>query len=293
LLACSPVVRRTADKPGHPDQTVITDDTIRQLAQRWLLRYVRTSRNQRGIRLARVRVEKYLAVFLGDMHPAQLTGDDLRAYRLWLEHRGISRQTVAHVLSDARCLLNWAVGEEILPRNPFPRRLMPRIQERPPQRLDDDEVAGLLQIDEPFRFVVRLALATGLRWGELVQARAEHVRELDGFLYLTVGAGPQGTKSRRLRYVPVEATLLEGRTGALVPFTDASVFARSVRRRTGLAHFHVHMLRHTFASRFLEAGGSLPALQQILGHRNVETTQRYARLSDAAVHAEMRRLGLA
>jgi len=268
--------------------------TVRQVARRWLVKYVSTSRNSRNVRLAQVRVEKYLEPFLGRTRLDQITGDRLREYRLWLERpeTRISQQTVVHVLSDARCFLTWAASEGLLERNPFPRRLMPRIQERPPDRLSDAEVDTLLQIEEPFRSVLRLGLSTGLRWGELVQACAEHVVRIDAQLYLTVGAGPRGTKSRRIRRVPIAPENVRGRTGRLVPFHDASVFARSVRRRTGLQRFHVHMLRHTFASKFLEAGGSLPALQQILGHKSIETTQRYARLSDAAVHHEMRRLGL-
>jgi len=256
--------------------------------------YVATSRRPRDQRMARVRVEKYLGAFMGPTPLAQVSGDQLRAYRLWLERpeAGISPQTVVHLLSDARCFFNWAVAEGHLDRSPFPRRLLPRLQERPPDRLTDDEVARLLQIEEPFRYTLVLGLATGLRWGELVQVRAEHVVPVHGRLYLTVGLGG-GTKSRRIRRVPIAPKLVEGRTGNLIPFRDASVFSRSVRRRTGVLRFRPHMMRHTFACRFLEAGGSLPALQQILGHKSIETTQRYARLSDASLHAEMRNLGLA
>jgi integrase/recombinase XerD len=52
----------------------------------------------------------------------------------------------------------------------------------------------------------------------------------------------------------------------------------------------VHQLRHTFACRWLEAGGSLPTLQQILGHRSVVTTQHYARLSEESVRLEAARI---
>ena len=63
-----------------------------------------------------------------------------------------------------------------------------------------------------------------------------------------------------------------------------------MRRESGLARFHVHQLRHTFACQWIERGGSLAALQQILGHASVVTTQRYARLSDEAVRREAVRL---
>ena len=66
-----------------------------------------------------------------------------------------------------------------------------------------------------------------------------------------------------------------------------------VRRLTGIEGFHVHQMRHTFACQWLERGGSLAALQQVLGHASITTTQRYAKLSDEAVMREVRRLSAA
>ena len=59
---------------------------------------------------------------------------------------------------------------------------------------------------------------------------------------------------------------------------------------SGIERFHAHQMRHAFACQWLERGGSLAALHQILGHASIETTQRYARLSDESVKREARRL---
>ena len=57
-----------------------------------------------------------------------------------------------------------------------------------------------------------------------------------------------------------------------------------------MARFHVHQLRHTFACRWLEAGGSIEALREALGHSTVKVTERYGRLSDAFVRADAERV---
>src|ERR1041385_6150180 len=74
----------------------------------------------------------------------------------------------------------------------------------------------------------------------------------------------------------------------------ASCLSSTVRETgsssVGVEHFHAHQLRHTFACRWLEAGGSLAALQEILGPSSIVTTQRYGRLSEAHVRAEAERI---
>jgi integrase len=258
------------------------------VGRQWLATYVATARNDKGQRLAKLRLERYLLPRLGHFLIGRLTSEDLRRYRLWLEHGGhLSAQTVAHVLSDCRCLLGWAEDTGYVNRSPVPRRLLPRIQERPPDRLTDAEAELLRAMPEPYGFVARLGLSTGLRWGEL--ARAQSTDAEHGLLVV------HQTKTGRVRRVPLHPALqaeLRRRVGKLIPYavSASGAFARMAKHLTGIERFHPHQMRHTFACQWLERGGSLVALQQILGHSTIVTTQRYARLTDEVVTAEVLRL---
>ena len=261
--------------------------TLERATERWLATAVATARNAKGRRLAATRVARYLVPSLGACPLAGLTGDDLRRYRLLLERLRLKPLTVTHVLSDLRALLLWAVSERLITHSPFPRRLLPRVSEEPPRGFSADERNVLVRLPGERGFVLRLLLATGLRWGEACRACAEEVRK--GVLVVAHG------KSGRVRRVPLPPALLRelhGREGRLVRYAEGSPgsFARGVRRASGIAGFHVHRCRHTYAMRWLEAGGSLAVLQQLLGHRELTTTMRYARVTDDVVRRESARV---
>ena len=78
---------------------------------------------------------------------------------------------------------------------------MPKIQERPPDRLTDDEVPRLVSLPDPYGFIIRLGLGTGLRWREIARAKTSDIH--DGMLVVSQ------TKSRKLRRVPLPPALLE------------------------------------------------------------------------------------
>lgn len=264
-----------------------SDEPVRQVAARWLRIYVATARSAKNVGMAAQRARDYLDPFMGGMPLAAVRPDTVRQYRLYLHERGLAPRSVRHLLTDLRCMLGWAEENGLLPLNPFPRRVMPRIQESPPDRLSNEELRAVMDIPEPHRFVIWFAAETGLRWGELVRARPAHVER--GML---VVARTKSSRIRRVPLVPDLAREIARRGEFLVPFSEgaAGSFAKVVRRHSGVARFHVHQLRHTFACKWIERGGSLPALQQILGHASVVTTQVYARLSDDAVRREAERV---
>ena len=104
------------------------------------------------------------------------------------------------------------------------------------------------------------------------------------------------SKASKIRRVPLDREMLamiRTHVGKLVPFAEGSTgwFTKVVWKLSGIADFHPHRMRHTFACWWLEQGGSLAGLQQVLGHASIVTTQRYARLTDDHVMAERLKMG--
>ena len=270
--------------------------TVEEAARRWLSGYVAAGRGERDQRLATQRARDFLMPRLGHVLLRKVSAEDIRGYLLWLLGRKkrsknrvltvpLSRQSVRHILSDLRCLLNWCEDSGLVDRSAFPRRVLPKVQERPPDRLTDEQVEHVCSLEEPYGFIARLLVSTGLRWGEAARAQAADLQ--NGWLVV------HQTKSGKVRRVPIPDSLaveLRLRVGRLLPLRNADGFAVQVRKRTGIEGFHAHQLRHSFACRWLEAGGSLAALQEILGHASIVTTQRYGRLGEAHVQAEARRI---
>src|SRR5439155_11916762 len=144
----------------------LENSTVSKAARRWLSVYVPTERRPEDHGLAAQRVRDYLEPFLGHVLLHKLKKDHLRSYRLYLENTHLSRQSVRHVLSDLRCLLNWCEDTGLIEHAPIPAKLLPKMQERPPDRLTDDEVDQIIALPDPYGYICRFGLGTGMRWGE-------------------------------------------------------------------------------------------------------------------------------
>lgn len=274
----------------------VVELTLADFAKRWLTEYVGQRRNAAGQELAEQRLEKYLFPALGSEVLTSVTTTQLRTFRTRLEAADLSPQTVRHVLADVRCMFRFALEVGELRESPFKLSIMPGVPENAPRSLTERELALILRASPPAcRSTVELAVHTGLRWGELKRLEWRHVvDEPRPHLIL------EGTKSGKVRRVPLvvqAAELLkrlkdQSQSEFVLEWrpNHSTQFTRSVFLKTGV-RWHFHQLRHTFACRWLEAGGSKEVLQKILGHSTIKMTERYGRLSDEAVFAEARELG--
>src|SRR2546426_3227104 len=103
---------RSLKRDGVPRASGSVEDA----ARRWLSTYVPTVRGERDQRLAAQRVRDYLLPHLGHCLLSRLSGESIRSYRLALEKTDLSIQSVRHILSDLRCLLNWCEDSGLVDR---------------------------------------------------------------------------------------------------------------------------------------------------------------------------------
>ena len=210
------------------------------------------------------------------------------------EPRAISAATLNRELAALRHLFTLAVEEwEVLDKAP---RI--RLEKEPEGRivwLEAKEEAALLTAcrasqNKYLADVVKVALETGMRQGELLELDWSRVDLSRGVVAL------ERTKSGKRREVPMRqvvyaifATMPEPRVGRVWP--DKSI--RTAFENAGLVDFTFHGCRHHFASWFMMRGGQLEALREILGHKDIKMTLRYAHLSPGHLRTEIEKTAAA
>lgn len=244
-----------------------------------------------------------LAGFADGIGVEDWSGIDHRIARMYparLYQRGCSGRTIARMLSAARTLYRFFIREKRLGRNPFDGVRAPKSPRPLPGTLNADEAAQLVgldagsDIDFRDRALLELVYSSGLRVSEAAGLDLGAVDLAEGMVTVT----GKGNKTRRVPLGRMAAAALAdwlGRRRAIARPGEAAVFVnvrgtrlgvRSIQKRFDLAarrqglerHVHPHMLRHSFASHLLESSGDLRAVQELLGHADISTTQVYTHL---------------
>jgi len=232
--------------------------------------------------------------------------DSRRRFSRNQERRGVRTSTVATYRSKLGRFFGWLKARGEIVANPFDTMPYPRVEYEDRKYLGRsavERILGAVTLGAPWRdrlvrtrnvALFATLLYTGVRKGELLGLR---LTDLDlGRLELTVRA--ETSKSRHRRIVPISSKLLmaledyladrqrrgfqteylftSGRTDR--PFTAEGLkhLVEQVKEMSG-AQFHVHQFRHTFAVNFLNRGGDIAKLKQLLGHRDIRMTSSYLR----------------
>ncbi|CRI64992.1 putative XerD or XerC integrase [Thiocapsa sp. KS1] len=235
--------------------------------------------------------------------PAIETLDEqaVRQYLAWRHRRGASGKTLQRELSSLRSLYRWLLREGLAVSNPAVGVRAPKSPRRLPATLDADQLCSLL--DHPAdddlltirdQAMVELFYSSGLRLAELVSVNVGDIDMAEGELGV-LGKGaktrrvPVGLKAREAvqRWMRVRANLAAAGEPALFvssrgtrinPRTVEVRIARWARLQGATRDLHPHLLRHSFATHLLESSGDLRAVQELLGHSDIGTTQIYTHL---------------
>jgi integrase/recombinase XerC len=234
-----------------------------------------------------------------DARPQDVDHLLIRAFLARLRREGLKTTSAARKLATLRTFFRYLCREGILERNPARALLSPRLEKRVPTYLDERDVALLVEMPGEGlpavrgRAILEMLYATGVRCSELVGLDLREVDRIERSIrvlgkgrkervipfgsragaaleaYLAIRSAPAGT----------EALFLNGRGGRLTDRSIRALVGQRVRAVALARKVSPHTLRHSFATHLLERGADLRAIQELLGHASLSTTQRYTQVN--------------
>jgi len=230
----------------------------------------------------------------------------IRGFLSHLYEKGLSRPSVARSLAAVRSLYRWLAQEGVVEQNPAKLVSTPKLPKKLPRVPTIEEMNTVLDGDMPEiaafperdRLLLELLYGCGIRNSELIGINLDDIR-VSAEAILIRGKGKKeryvpfgGSAVAALRtYLPARQQLLAEKKKAtpalLINQRGGRLTVRSVGRivkkiavAKGLSpDVHPHTLRHAFGTHMLEEGADLRAIQELLGHERLSTTQRYTQLS--------------
>jgi len=230
----------------------------------------------------------------------------IRGYLSSLYERGLSKTSVARALAALRSLYRWLAQEGVVDQNPAKLVATPKLPKKLPRVPTIEEVNTVLDEEMPDssafaerdRVILELLYGCGIRNSELIGINLDDIRWSNEIILVR-------GKGKKERYVPLgesaadavraylprrQQVIGDARTSEkalLVNLRGSRLTTRSVGRivkqiavSKGLSpDVHPHTLRHAFGTHMLEEGADLRAIQEMLGHERLATTQRYTQLT--------------
>jgi integrase/recombinase XerC len=230
----------------------------------------------------------------------QLSQHQVRHYMADRHRKGRSPKSLHRELSSLRSLYNYLMRENAADANPALGVRAPKVRRKLPATLDADQLAQILEFDDDSpvglrdRAIMELFYSSGLRLAELVSLDLGDIDFNEGMVEVT----GKGAKTRRVpvgrlarealqQWLKIRGTLARADEKALFVGVRGRRISRSTVQKQlnqraleqgSPRNIHPHLLRHSFASHLLESCGDLRAVQELLGHANISTTQIYTHL---------------
>jgi len=246
------------------------------------------------------------AAYAGSRGWKQIDHIAVRGFLSQLYDKGLSKTSVARALAAVRSLYRWLAREGVVEQNPAKLVATPRLPKKLPRvptieemnSVIDGQMPEVAAFPERDRLMLELLYGCGIRNSELTGINLDDIR-LSAEAILIRGKGKKeryvpfgdSVKTALAAYLPERQKLLAGagkRSTALLinlrcgPLTTRSVgrIIKKIAVAKGLSpDVHPHTLRHAFGTHMLEEGADLRAIQELLGHERLATTQRYTQLS--------------
>ena len=235
----------------------------------------------------------------------------IRSYLAWLNRENYSRRTIARRISSLRSFYKYLLREEYIAQNPFTKVRTPKLDKRLPVFLEEGEIDSLLDLPDDSALglrdqaVLEMLYATGCRVSELAGMRLADL-DLSGLFVLLHGKGnkdrivPIGNtcKNAFLKYfarsrAPLmlkyhveehQFVFVNNRGGALTDRSVRRILDKYVQKLALQKNVSPHTIRHTFATHLLEHGADLRAVQELLGHASLSTTQIYTHITNERIN---------
>jgi len=229
---------------------------------------------------------------------SEIKSKHIRLFIAQLHRQGLAGRSIQRALSAVRSFYRFLIREGLTESNPALAVLAPKTEKRLPSTLDVDQMKSLLEhtkqdtfIASRDRAIMELFYSSGLRLAELAALNLRDIDFADSLVYVTgkgnksrvVPIGNQAVASLKNWLTKRDELGFIDQTAIFITQQGRRLGVRSIQKRLsywgkkqGISdQVHPHRLRHAFASHMLEASGDLRAVQELLGHADISTTQIY------------------
>ena len=251
------------------------------------------------------KLEQFIQLSGLELQPAQVSTDHLSAFLMWLNELGLGARSQARLLSALKTFYKYLLTENIITTDPTELLDGPRLPRHIPEVLSFEEIQRMLQVidlSEPHgvrnRAMLETLYACGLRVSELTELRLSHLYLDIGFVKVIgkgdkeriVPIGGDAVKHIRLYIEGVRQTMLNihkdhanyvflNRRGKKLSRVMVFLIIKEIAALAGIEkNVSPHTFRHSFATHLIEGGADLKAVQDMLGHESILTTEIYTHL---------------